>query len=336
MRTAILGATGLVGRIMLTYLDQMEWVDEEPLLLCSQRSAGYELPFRSKLVTCRNATEVDPTTIQLALFSAGAAASRDYAPRFTAAGAWVVDNSSAFRMEPEVPLVVPEINPALVPALCPSQNSQGGIIANPNCSTIQIALALAPLDQAFGLREVHVTTMQSVSGAGQRGLTELKLQLAGEAPDHPAAEQLFPQQIAHNVLPAIGPALADGSFEEEIKVVRELRKILDLPDLAVTCTATRVPVRIGHCAAVRVVLSRAVKPPEAIKAMQEWPGLVVHADPHAYETPRQVSGRTEVYVGRLRQESRRENVLLFWIVADNLLKGAAWNAVQIAELLVAV
>jgi aspartate-semialdehyde dehydrogenase len=320
---------------MLTYLDQMEWIDEEPLLLCSERSAGYELPFRSKPVSCRNVAEIDPTSIQLALFSAGATASREYAPLFTATGAWVVDNSSAYRMEPQVPLIVPEINPTLVPTLCSNSRSQGGIIANPNCSTIQIALALAPLNQAFGLQEVHVTTLQSVSGAGQRALTELKQQLTGEILDRTDSGRLFPQPIAHNVLPAIGPAVADGSFEEETKVVRELRKILDIPDLAVTCTATRVPVRIGHCAAVRVVLSHAVEVSEAARIMQSWPGLVVHADPHSYETPRQVSGRTEVYVGRLRQEWKRDDVLLFWVVADNLLKGAAWNAVQIAELLVA-
>jgi aspartate-semialdehyde dehydrogenase len=239
----------------------------------------------------------------------------------------VVDNSSAWRMDPAVPLVVPEINgdPADLPA-------GGGIIANPNCSTIQIAMAVAPLEKLAGLAEVQVTTMQAVSGAGQAGVAELEAQLSD--PAAPPRSEVFPRPIAGNVIPAIGAALPGGFFEEETKVERELRKILDrAEDLAVTCTATRVPVINGHSAAVRAVCRRPVTCAEAAEALATWPGLEVTTDPHDYATPRQISGRTVVHVGRLRADPNNDHALLMWVVADNLLKGAAWNAVQIAGLL---
>ncbi len=336
MKTAVLGATGLVGRIMVSCLAQREWVDDEPLLLCSGRSAGTELPFRDREVTCQDAAEADLSDVRVALFSAGVEASQRYAPLFRDVGAWVVDNSAAYRMDPDVPLVVPEINAILVPTLDPTSAEGVGIIANPNCTTIQIALALAPLQNAFGLREVHVTTLQSLSGAGQRALETFQRELSGEGagPDR-LEESPFPQPVAFNVLPAIGKPQPDGSFAEETKVVRELRKILDLAELPVTCTAIRVPVIVGHGAAVRVVLEQSADPRAAAAAMASWPGLEVQTDPHAYLTPQQVCGQTEVHVGRLRQQEGSEDSLLFWVVADNLLKGAAWNAVQIADLLIA-
>ena len=350
MRTAVLGATGLVGRVMVRLLEDRAWADEPPRLLASARSAGARLPFRGRSLVCEDAAGAELGGIEIALFSAGRAASRLYAPRFAAAGAWVVDNSSAFRMDPGVPLVVPEVNPTLVPRLDrvgSGSRPSGGIIANPNCSTIQVAHALAPLESAYRLREVQVTTMQAVSGAGRRAVEALTAELPLRAGDgdrllagNPvvggAGEggAVFPRAIAGNVIPEIGPPLPDGSFEEEAKVVRELRKILDRPELPVCCTATRVPVWNGHSAAVRVVLGRPVTPAEAAARIAAWPGLVVAAGPDGYATAAEVSGDGRTHVGRLRQDPGRDDALLMWVVADNLLKGAALNAVQIADLLV--
>ncbi len=349
MQTAILGATGLVGRTMLRLLAGRSWVDEPPLLLAGRRSAGTALPFRGAALVCRDAAAAEVEGVGIALFSAGAAASRQYAPTFTARGAWVVDNSSCFRLDPAVPLVVPEINAALVPRLLPGQGAAGGVIANPNCSTIQVALALAPLQAAFGLREVHVTTLQAVSGAGRRAVAELAAQSAAQRGDRaaallagdlaepdrgvPPADSVFARRIAFNALPQIGDALPDGSFAEETKVVHELRKILDAPQLPVSCTATRVPVWNAHSAAVRVVLARSVSPADAAAALSAWPGLAVDPSPHGFATPAEVSGDGLVHVGRLRRDPCRDDALLLWVVADNLLKGAALNAVQIADLL---
>jgi aspartate-semialdehyde dehydrogenase len=222
-------------------------------------------------------------------------------------------------------LVVPEINGALVDGM------RAGIIANPNCSTIQVAQAVAPLERAWGLEEVHVTTFQAVSGAGQKAVAELARQNAGEVMGAP----VFPRAIARNVIPSIGAALDDGSFEEEAKVLRELRKILGRDEgLKVTCTAVRVPVVNAHAAAVRVVCRQPVTPREAAEAMAAWPGLAVAAAPHDYATPREVDGQRNVHVGRLRQDPNDPRALLCWVVADNLLKGAAWNAVQIAARIV--
>jgi aspartate-semialdehyde dehydrogenase len=347
MKTAILGATGLVGRVMLRLLADRPWADEPPLLLCSARSAGAPLPWRGGTVVARDVAQSDLRGLAVALLSAGGGTSRAWSPRFAAAGAWVVDNSSAFRMDPDVPLVVPEINPALVPRLCPGAPGRGGIIANPNCSTIQIALPLAALHDAFGLREVQVTTLQAVSGAGLKAVRELAGQLPRHAgrpaglavgdladPDAGRSGAVMAREIAFNAVPQIGPALPDGSFDEEAKVGRELRKILDLATLSVSCTATRVPVWNGHSAAVRAVLARPATPAAAARALAARPGLAVDPDPHGYRTPAEASGDGAVHVGRLRQDPDRDDALLFWVVADNLLKGAALNALQIADLLV--
>lgn len=325
MRTAILGASGLVGRTMLRLLEDATWVDSDPVLLASARSAGSKLPFRGRELTVREVRAAEFTGIQVALFSAGGEPSRAWAPLAAAAGCLVVDNSSAWRMDPAVPLVVPEINSA--PEIFPATG--GAIIANPNCSTIQVALALAPLEKLVGLREVQVTTLQAVSGAGQGALAELERQLAHPLQAAPSAA--FPRAMAGNAIPAIGAALPGGFFEEETKVERELRKILGRrEDLAVSCTAIRVPVANGHSAAVRAVCAAPVSPGEAFAAMSVWPGLEVTPDPHDYCTAREISGRKAVHVGRLRADPSNPNALLMWVVADNLLKGAAWNAVQIA------
>ncbi len=276
MRTAILGASGLVGRTMLSLLERQPWVEEPPLVLTSARSAGERLPFRGEELVCRDVETASFEGIRIGLFSAGAMASRRWAPVATRAGVWVVDNSSAWRRETEAPLVVPEANGNLVPLL-EGPTAVGGIIANPNCSTIQIALPCAALERAFGLREVHVTTMQAVSGAGQQGLEELRHQASGLADGAQAgaehAGKMFPRRIAANVVPEIGGLGEDGFFEEEHKVHFELRKILDRSDLAVTCTAVRVPVWNGHAAAVRVVMARDVDRGEVVAALEAFPGM---------------------------------------------------------------
>ncbi len=333
MKVAVFGATGLVGRTMLAQLESRSWVESEPVALASSRSAGLRLPFRGGEIICREVSDGAFAGVDVALFSAGGRRSLDRAPAAVAQGAVVIDNSSAWRMDPEVPLVVPEINGDLL-------GPGPGIIANPNCSTIQIAMALAPLHEAFGLKGAHVTTLQSVSGAGESGRKTLADELRsagaaigdGGAPAIPAAGAgPFPRAIAFNAVPEIGVALPDGSFEEEDKVVRELRKILRLPDLAVTCLATRVPSWNGHGAAVRAVFDRPADLREAAAALREFPGVETADGPHGYLTPAEISGSGAVHVGRLRAEPGRPDVLLMWVVADNLLKGAALNAVQIAD-----
>ncbi len=329
MKTAILGASGLVGRTLLKLLAEKDWMSGPPRLLVSGRSAGTRLPFRDSELVCVEVDRDSFADIDIAIFSAGGQPSRQWVPTATAAGTWVVDNSSAWRLEPGTPLVVPEINGALVhPA---ASGRGGGVIANPNCSTIQIAMAVAPLDALFGVREVQVTTLQAVSGAGQAAVVELESQNAGQ---EPGANSLFGRPMAHNAVPAIGARRDDGSYEEEAKVGQELRKILDRgTDLQISCTAVRVPVFNGHSAAVRVVCEKPVAVAAAIDVLADSPGLVIARDPHGFSTAREMSGRTEVHVGRIRRDPDNPHALLMWVVADNLLKGAAWNAVQIADLL---
>ena len=335
MKCAILGASGLVGRTMLVLLQERDWVDDDPLLLTSTRSAGRSLDFRGRELVCRDAAAADLAGIEVALLSAGTAASRTYAPQLVKVGAWIVDNSSAWRADPDVPLLVPEVNLAQLPDRR-RLVAGGGIVANPNCSTIEIAVAVAPLQQAFGLREVHVTTLQAVSGAGQSGLDELRAQMIAGGDDDPTVGgATFPRRIAFNAVPEIGTLGDDGFFTEESKVGSELRKILADDRLQVSCTATRVPVWNGHAAAVRVVLASPATPAQAREVMARWPGLRVADGPGQYVTPAEISGDFAVHVGRLRQDPDRGDALLLWVVADNLLKGAAWNAVQIADLLVA-
>jgi aspartate-semialdehyde dehydrogenase len=342
MRIGILGASGQVGRVMLDLLERQSWANRPPLLLTSKRSSGHKLAFRGQDLDCREVSSSAFSGLDVALFSAGAEASRRWAPMAVDAGVWVVDNSSAWRERRDVPLVVPEINGGLVPRLARDRSSDvtthdGGIIANPNCSTTQIAMPCAALERAAGLREVHVTTMQAVSGAGRRGVDELRDQLSagadGAIADAGRPGAVFPRRITANTIPEIGAMGEDGFFEEERKVHRELRKILERDDLSVTCTATRVPVWNGHAAAVRAVLDRPLERSEAVEVLDAFEGVACHTDPGGYRTPAEICGETLVHVGRLRHEPGRRDVFLFWVVADNLLKGAAWNAVQIAALL---
>ncbi len=326
MRTAVLGASGLVGRKMLSFLENCQWLEGDPVLLTSARSAGTVISFRGKDLFCREVSAEEFTGIDLALFSAGGDTSRQWAPVAVAAGCRVVDNSSAWRMDSEVPLVVPEINGN-------QASCNPGITANPNCSTIQIVMAVAPLDKAFGVKECHVTTLQAISGAGQAAVQEI-LKQSADFPDDDNSAGCFPRPMAFNVLPAIGAQTENGGYEEETKVLHEMRKIMNRKeDLHISCTATRVPVLTGHSAAIRVVFKKAITAEEAVWVLKRIPGVQVTADPHDYHTAREIAGTNDVYVGRIRRDPGCENSLLMWVVADNLLKGAAWNAVQIADLM---
>lgn len=328
MRIAVLGATGLVGREMLLTLEQRSFPATELVPLASERSAGKKILFRGEEI---EVIEVSPeafSSVDIALFSAGGDASRRWAGEAVGRGSVVIDNSSAWRMDPEVPLVVPEVNPEAV-------KMHAGIIANPNCATIQAVMVLKPLHDAAGLREFSAVTFQSVSGTGREALEELSKNsmtvLAGGA----GSPQVYPHDIAFNVLPHIGSFDEDGVSDEEWKMVRESRKILGLPDLKVRCTATRVPVFRGHSEAVCAVFERPVTPEQAREILGAAPGVTVMDDPgkNIYPLARDAKGRDDVFVGRIRKDGGDARGLLFWIVSDNLRKGAALNAVQIAELL---
>jgi aspartate-semialdehyde dehydrogenase len=322
MKLALLGATGAVGRTMLAVLEERGIGVDELVPLASERSAGQRLRWRNREWTVRAPSAEAFDGCAVALFSAGAARSREWAPLAASRGAVVIDNSSAFRMEPDVPLVVPEVNAAT------AADRPRGIIANPNCATIQLVIALESLRRAAGLERVLVTTFQSVSGAGQHGLDALDAELAGaSSPDSP-----FVAPIAGNALPWIGPRGGDGWNEEEHKIRAETRRILDRPELAVAATCVRVPVRIGHSMAVAATLDQPLTHAAARAALAAMPGVVLSCD-DADPLPLAAAGRDDVLVGRVRIDPDEPRTVHLWVVADNLRKGAATNAVQIAELL---
>jgi aspartate-semialdehyde dehydrogenase len=318
---AILGATGAVGRTMLGVLDERGLEVERLTLLASERSAGSTVRWRGRELTVQVPGDDAFRGVDIALFSAGAERSRVWAPRAAEAGATVVDNSSAWRMDPQVPLVVPEVN---ADALA---DRPRGIIANPNCSTIQLVVALKALHEAAGLARVVVTTFQSVSGAGESGREALRRELRGEAPD----ASPFTRPIAANAVPQIGDFDAAGWTGEERKMMQETRKILSLPDLPVAATCVRVPVDVGHSVQAMVELEADLDVADARRALESFPGIRFAADAAAFPTPLDAAGRDEVFVGRLRADPELPRVLHFWVVADNLRKGAATNAVQIVE-----
>lgn len=322
MKIAVLGATGAVGRMMLRVLEERRFPVGDVVLLASERSAGHALAWRGRDWTVTAPTAEAFEGCAVALFSAGSARSREWAPVAAAAGAVVIDNSSCWRMHPDVPLVTPEVNAAA------AVRRPLGIIANPNCATIQLVVALAALHRASPLRRVTVTTFQSVSGAGRTGIDALRAELAGAAaPDSP-----FVGRIAGNVIPWIGPRAEDGWNEEEQKIRAESRRILALPDLPVAATCVRVPVEIGHAMAAAVQLERPLRAADARRVLAEGPGITVH-DEAVDPLPASVAGSDSVHVGRVRADPDLPDVLHLWIVADNLRKGAATNAVQIAELI---
>lgn len=324
LRVAVAGATGLVGRTILRVLEERDYPLGDLVPLASERSAGTLVPFRGEMVPIRVLDETSFEGVDVAFFSAGAGVSRRFAP-LAARHALVIDNSSAFRLDPAVPLVVPEVN----------GDALGGerrvIVANPNCSTIQMVVALAPLHRAFGLREVIVSTYQSVSGTGATGVRALdaEAESAGRAPQSP-----YPHRIAFNVLPHIDTFDEAGWSGEERKMINETRKIMRLPDLHVVPTTVRVPVRVGHGEAVYARFDREVDAAAARDVLAAAPGVVLQDDPAGatYPLPITVEGRDEVFVGRVRRDPDDLRALALWIAADNLRKGAATNAVQIAEI----
>ena len=330
-RVAVVGATGAVGREMLKTLAEREFPVSEVVALASHRSVGAEISFGDKTVlTVKNLETFDFTGWDIGLFSPGAAISAVHAPRAAEAGCIVIDNTSHFRMEPDVPLVVPEVNPQALARI------RRGIIANPNCSTIQMVVALKPLHDRFKIRRVVVATYQSVSGAGKEGMDELFVQTKAGFVNDPIRTEIFTKQIAHNVIPHIDVFMDDGSTKEEWKMAVETRKILD-PDIKVIATCVRVPVFIGHAEAVHVEFELPVSVSEARAALRGAPGVTVvdTREDGGYITPLDSQGEDATYVSRIRKDPTVEHGLAFWCVSDNLRKGAALNAVQIAETVVA-
>jgi aspartate-semialdehyde dehydrogenase len=330
-RVAVVGATGAVGREMLKTLAERDFPVREVVALASARSVGAEVSFGEKSVLkVRSLDSFDFKGTDLALFSPGAAISAVHAPRAAAAGCLVIDNTSRFRMEHDVPLVVPEVNPQALKRL-----GKRGIIANPNCSTIQMVVALKPLHDIARIRRVVVSTYQSVSGAGKEGMDELFNQTRAIYVNDATVPEQFPKTIAFNVIPHIDVFQEDGETKEEWKMAVETRKILD-PDIAVIATCVRVPVFVGHAEALHVEFEAPITVEQAIEALRDAPGLqlVDKREDGGYVTPVDAAGEDAVFVSRLRRDPTVPHGLAFWCVADNLRKGAALNAVQIAELAV--
>ena len=329
-RVAVVGATGNVGREMLQTLADRAFPVSDVAALASERSIGSEVSFGDeRTLKVQNLATYDFRGTDIVLSSPGAKVSAVYSPKAAAAGAVVIDNTSHFRMEPDVPLVVPEVNPEAIAGY-----TRRGIIANPNCSTIQMVVALKPLHDAARIRRVVVATYQSVSGAGKDAMDELFNQTRGIYVNEPAEShrRKFTKQIAFNVIPHIDSFMDDGGTKEEWKMAVETRKILD-PSIQVSATCVRVPVFVGHAEAVNVEFERPISEEEARAALAAAPGIVVvdyRAD-EGYVTPQECAGEDAVYVSRLRRDPTVANGLNFWCVADNLRKGAALNAVQIAE-----
>ena len=331
-RVAVVGATGAVGREMLKTLAERQFPADEVAAVASGRSTGQEVSFGEKQVLkVRNLETFDFAGWDIGLFSPGASVSAVHAPRAAAAGCVVIDNTSHFRMEPDIPLVVPEVNPQALRSY-----GKRNIIANPNCSTIQMVVALKPLHDEFRIKRVLVATYQSVSGAGKEAMDELYAHTRKVfVHEHEEPEQ-FTKEIAFNCIPHIDKFLDDGSTKEEWKMVAETKKILD-PDIAVHATCVRVPVFIGHGEAVNVEFHNPVTAGEARAALRDAPGVEVVdvREDGGYVTPLECAGEDAVYVSRIRKDPTVEHGLSFWCVSDNLRKGAALNAVQIAETLIA-
>ncbi|MBI2856041.1 MAG: aspartate-semialdehyde dehydrogenase [Chloroflexi bacterium] len=330
-RVAIVGATGLVGGEFLKILEERKFPLDSLRLYASDRSAGRRLAFMGEELEVAETSEHSFEGIDIALFSAGGDVSKHFSPIAARAGAVVIDNSSAFRMDPQVPLVVPEVNPEDI-------HAHKGIIANPNCSTIQMVVALNPLHRVNPIQRIIVSTYQAVSGTGAAAVEELREQISHivQGKGHEIAPQAYPHQIAFNALPFVERFLDNGYTTEEWKMVQETRKILHEPDLPVCATCVRVPVYTSHGEAVNVELSRPMSPQEARELLSRAPGVVVQDNPQAdlYPLPILATGTDDVYVGRIREDVSHPGGLTMWIVADNLRKGAALNAVQIAEVVV--
>ena len=330
-KVAVIGATGNVGREMLDILIERKFPVDEIVPLASERSAGSAVAFGDEQVVVRDLAKYDFKGVDIALSSPGAKVSAIHSPRAAAAGAVVVDNTSHFRMDPDVPLVVPEVNAGAIAGY-----TKKGIIANPNCSTIQMVVALKPLHDLARIKRVVVATYQSTSGAGKDAMDELFNQTRGIYAGEPAdkTKKKFTKQIAFNVIPHIDVFMDDGSTKEEWKMVEETKKIMD-PGIAVTATCVRVPVFIGHAEAINLEFERPISEDQARAALKAAPGVVVvdHRANEGYVTPVECAGEDAVYVSRIRRDPTVPHGLSLWVVSDNLRKGAALNAVQIAEVL---
>lgn len=333
---AILGATGAVGQEFINLIEERNFPFSGLKLLASERSAGKKMTVAGKEYTVEEATPESFAGVEIALF-AGGAASKTFAPHAVRAGAVVIDNSSAFRMDPDVPLVVPEVNPEAV-------RQHHGIIANPNCSTIIMVMALKPIHEKARIRRVVVSTYQAVSGAGKEGIEELTEQVRAISEGRPVEARILPgaslpkhYQIAFNLLPQIDVFMDDGYTKEEMKMVHETRKIMGTPEMAITATTVRVPVYRSHSESVNLELESPLSVAEARTALAAFPGIVVQDEPAAMEYPMPLftSNRDEVFVGRIRVDESIRHGLNLWVVGDQIRKGAALNALQIAELMIA-
>ncbi len=330
LRVAVAGATGAVGREMLRILEERSFPASSVRALASPNSAGKRLPYRGEEIVVETLTEDVFEELDLALFSAGGGISKEFAPLAAKAGCVVVDNSSAWRMDPEVPLVVPEVNPE-------DLSWHGNIVANPNCSTIQMVVALNPLHKMGRIRRVVVATYQAVSGSGQKAVQELESQVRSLFNMEEVECNVYPYQIAFNCLPHIGSFEDNDYSQEEMKMVNETRKIFNDAEMGVTATTIRVPVFYGHSEAINVQTESKISAKEARGMLSEAPGVVVLDNPgeKIYPTALDATGQDPVYVGRIREDTSAENALDMWVVADNIRKGAALNTVQIAEELLA-
>jgi len=330
-RVAVAGATGVVGRQLIQMLEDRNYPVASLKLLASERSAGRELTFRGETLKVETLREDSFKGVDVALFSAGGGTSKHFAPFAAKDGCVVVDNSSAWRMDPEVPLVVPEVNPGDIA-------KHKGIIANPNCSTIQMVVVLKPLHDAARIKRIVVSTYQAVSGAGKAALLELDEQMRAVLAGEEVVCNAFPFQMAYNVIPAIPHRNSfepNGYTNEEMKMVNETKKIMGDDSIRVTATTVRVPVRTGHSESVNIETERKLTADEARRLLSAAPGVTVMDDPanSVYPMPIMADGKQTTYVGRIREDLSHDSALDMWIVSDNLLKGAALNAVEIAELL---
>ena len=330
-KIAVAGATGNVGREMLTILEERGFPADEVVALASRRSVGTEVSYGDRTLKVKDLATYDFSDTDICLMSAGGSVSKEFSPKIGAQGCVVIDNSSAWRYDAEVPLIVPEVNPDAVEGF-----SKRNIIANPNCSTAQLVVALKPLHDRATIRRVVVATYQSVSGAGKEGMDELFTQTRAVFVNDPVERKKFTKRIAFNVIPHIDVFMEDGQTKEEWKVTAETKKMLD-PKIKVTCTAVRVPVFIGHSEAVNIEFEKPITADEARDILREAPGCLVidKREDGGYITPHESAGEDATYISRIREDPTVDNGLNMWVVSDNLRKGAALNAVQIAELLVA-
>ena len=330
-KIAVVGATGAVGREMLQTLEERSFPIKEIVALASEKSLGKEVSFgEKKPLTVQNLEAFDFTSCDIALFSAGSAIAEKFGPKAAQQGAVVIDNSSRWRMESEIPLIVPEVNSAALAGY-----SKRNIVANPNCSTAQLVMALKPLHDVFKINRVVVSTYQSVSGAGSTGMDELFNQTRAVYVNDPIENKEFTKKIAFNCIPHIDMFMDDGFTKEEWKMTAETRKILD-PNINVVAHCVRVPVFIGHAEAVFIETNKPVDEQAARDVLSSFPGVIIvdHREDGGYVTPEECAGEDGVYISRLRRDPTVKNGLVFWCVSDNLRKGAALNAVQIAEALI--